>query len=110
MLRPSRRRHFGLSILIGSPGVAGTTFAEPPLLDPTSRDFQIAERIVGQPYPSMAQALASFDGDGHVGTSDLLILPVNWGPCPPKGDCPADLNGDGSVGVADLLILLANWG
>lgn len=79
MLHTSRRRHFGLSVLIGSPGAVGTTFAEPPLLDSTSRDFQIADRIVGQPYPQMAQALANFDGDGHVGTSDLLILPVNWG-------------------------------
>ena len=50
------------------------------------------------------------DGDGQVGTSDLLTLLANWGPCPPKGDCLADLNGDGSVGTADLLILLANWG
>ncbi len=55
MLHTSRRRHFGLSVLIGSPGVVGTTFAEPPLLDSTSRDFQIAERIVGQPYLSLAK-------------------------------------------------------
>ena len=54
--------------------------------------------------------IGDLDGDGHVGASDLLILLANWGPCPPKGDCPADLNVDGSVGAADLLILLANWG
>ncbi len=54
--------------------------------------------------------IGDLDGDGHVGVKDLLILLGNWGPCPPKGDCPADLDGDGSVGVKDLLILLGNWG
>ena len=54
--------------------------------------------------------LGDLADDDHVGVSDLLILLANWGPCPPKGDCPADLDGDGSVGVADLLILLSNWG
>ncbi|MCH8824790.1 MAG: hypothetical protein IH984_14930 [Planctomycetes bacterium] len=55
---------------------------------------------------------ADLDGDGVVGTSDLLILFANWGPCPPpeKGDCPADLDGDGIVGTSDLLELFANWG
>ena len=28
-----------------------------------------------------AIAAADFDGDGIVGTSDLLILFANWGPC-----------------------------
>jgi hypothetical protein len=50
------------------------------------------------------------DGNGVVGTADLLMLLAAWGPCPPEGDCPADLNGDGVVGTADLLTLLANWG
>lgn len=50
------------------------------------------------------------DGDGVVGTSDLLILLSNWGPCPDKGECPADLDGDGQIGTSDLLVLLANWG
>ena len=54
--------------------------------------------------------LGDLDDDEQVGVSDLLILLGDWGPCPPKGDCPADLNGDGSVGVADFLILLGNWG
>ncbi len=54
--------------------------------------------------------VGDLDGDGSVGASDLLILLVSWGSCPPKGDCPADLNDDGSVGAADLLILLVNWG
>ncbi|MCH8152311.1 MAG: hypothetical protein IH830_08070 [Planctomycetes bacterium] len=54
--------------------------------------------------------LGDLDGDGIVGILDLLILLSQWGPCPPKEQCPADLNGDGSVGILDLLILLANWG
>ncbi len=47
------------------------------------------------------------DGDGNVGTSDLLELLAAWGPNPGH---PADFDGDGDVGTADLLALLANWG
>ncbi len=47
------------------------------------------------------------DGDGNVGTSDLLALLGAWGPCL---GCPADLDCDGAVGVPDLLLLLAVWG
>jgi len=50
---------------------------------------------------------ADLDGDGAVGTSDLLALFAQWGPNPGS---PADLDGDGSVGTSDLLILFANWG
>ncbi len=53
---------------------------------------------------------ADLDGDGVVGTTDLLQLLGAWGGCPPKGDCPADLDADGSVGTTDLLIMLGNWG
>ncbi len=50
------------------------------------------------------------DGDGSVGTADLLALLAAWGSCPgPPAACPADLDGNGSVGTSDLLILLANW-
>ena len=58
-----------------------------------------------------AGRLGDLNGDGIVGTGDMLIMFANWGPCPdPPDDCPADLNGDGTVGIADLLILFANWG
>jgi hypothetical protein len=60
-------------------------------------DFTLGVSIVGD-----------LDGDGMVGTSDLLALLAAWGPCPQ--DCPADLDGDGEVATSDLLILLANWG
>ena len=47
------------------------------------------------------------DGDGIVGTLDLLLLLGAWGDNPGH---PADLNDDGNVGTRDLLILLGNWG
>jgi hypothetical protein len=47
------------------------------------------------------------DGDGNVGTSDLLTLLSAWGPNPGH---PADFDGDGNVGTSDLLTLLAAWG
>lgn len=52
---------------------------------------------------------ADLDGDGVVGTSDLLILLGSWGPCADCGNCPADIDGSCSVDTADLLFLLANW-
>ena len=45
------------------------------------------------------------DGDGNVGTSDLLILFSQWGL-----DDTADFDRSGAVGTSDLLILFANWG
>jgi len=48
-----------------------------------------------------------FDGDGMVGTTDLLQLLAAWGPC---AGCVEDLDGDGMVGTTDLLQLLAAWG
>lgn len=46
------------------------------------------------------------DGDGIVGSANLLVLLGSWGPCPdPPDACPSDLNGDGSVGILDLLLL-----
>ncbi|MCH8824837.1 MAG: hypothetical protein IH984_15175 [Planctomycetes bacterium] len=54
---------------------------------------------------------ADLDGNGTVGTSDLLILFANWGPCPaPPESCFADLNRDCTVNTEDQLILFANWG
>lgn len=50
------------------------------------------------------------DGDGSVGTIDLLILLGAWGPCGDCKVCPADLDDTCVVGTSDLLILLSNWG
>ena len=48
------------------------------------------------------------DGDGVVGTSDLLTLLATWGSA--SGCVLADLDLDETVGTSDLLILLVNWG
>jgi hypothetical protein len=54
--------------------------------------------------------LGDLDGDGVIGSADLLILLAFWGPCPPPPlECLGDLNVDEVVGVADLIVLLANW-
>lgn len=50
------------------------------------------------------------DGDGSVGTIDLLILLGAWGPCNDCKNCAADLDNNCEVGTTDLLILLGNWG
>ena len=60
--------------------------------------------ITANPIPG------DFDGDGVVGTSDLLILLGLWGPCPICNDCFADIDGDCNTGTSDLLIMLNNWG
>ncbi len=52
--------------------------------------------------------VGDLDGDGVVGSSDLIILLGAWGRC--RGECPADLDGDGVVGTSDLILLLGNWG
>lgn len=49
--------------------------------------------------------LGDFDGDGDVGTTDLLELLVHHGE-----DCRADIDHSGSVGTTDLNLLLAAWG
>ena len=54
--------------------------------------------------------VGDIDGDGVVGTGDLILLLGAWGPCDDCGDCPADLDGDCNVGTGDLILLLGNWG
>lgn len=60
--------------------------------------------------PDEACCPGDFDGDGTVGTSDLLALLTNWGDCSSCGPCIADLDCSGAVGTNDQLILFANWG
>ncbi len=50
------------------------------------------------------------NGDGNVGTPDLLILLGAWGACGDCASCPADLDSDCEVGTGDLLMLLGDWG
>ncbi|MCH8822857.1 MAG: FG-GAP repeat protein [Planctomycetes bacterium] len=57
--------------------------------------------IAGEFFPCSQD----LDGDGSVGTADLLELFAQW-----ATDGPADFDGSGAVGTSDLLILFANWG
>jgi probable HAF family extracellular repeat protein len=83
----------------------------------SARDINDAGQIVGYAI-NQAGDLRAFlldpvactgdlNGDGGVGTNDLLMLLAAWGEC---SQCPADLDGDGVVGTGDLLLLLAAWG
>jgi hypothetical protein len=47
------------------------------------------------------------DGDGIIGTTDLLAMIGAWGPC---SGCPEDIDGNGVVDTSDLLSLIAVWG
>lgn len=46
------------------------------------------------------------NGDGVVGTDDLLAILSAWGNC---GSCPEDLTNDGLVGVDDVLLVVSEW-
>lgn len=50
------------------------------------------------------------DGDGRVGTGDLVRVLFAWGPCPTGAPCPEDLEPDGRIDERDLELVLANWG
>ncbi len=66
-----------------------------------------AQDVNGNDIPDECECLPDLDGDGTVGTLDLLILLGAWGPNPGH---PADFDGDGNVGGSDLIELLGNWG
>ena len=72
----------------------------------TDFSLQVVEFLLAHPKPG---PLGDIDGDGTVGTSDLLLLLGAWGPCDNCGNCPEDLDGDCLIGTSDLLILLGNW-
>jgi hypothetical protein len=42
--------------------------------------------------------------------NDLVLVIVQWGPCPaPPNPCAGDLNDDGFVDVGDLVLVILNW-
>jgi subtilisin family serine protease len=51
---------------------------------------------------------ADINGDGMVGTDDILAVLSQWGQC--SGQCDADIDGDGLVGVNDILLIIASFG
>ncbi len=82
---------------VDDPKTKDTGVGTPPIVDMGAFEFQ-------------AGVLGDLDGDGAVGTTDLLILLGAWGPCGDCNDCVADLDDDCTVGTTDLLLLLGNWG
>ena len=77
-------------------------------LGPPLAGFNVAW---SQADPALYADGADLDGDGNVGTADLLVLLSAWGVCAePPDSCPADLDGNGDVGSSDLLVMLAAWG
>lgn len=74
-------------------------------------DFDIGAALNGVQIRKLPDAvLGDLDGDGAVGTGDLLILLGAWGACDGCGACDADLDQDCAVGATDLIVLLGNWG
>lgn len=63
--------------------------------------------VANQFFENILACRADLDGDGAVGSPDLIMLLGAWGPC---GACDEDLDGDGQVGTPDLLLLLGAWG
>jgi len=82
---------------VDDPKTKDTGVGTPPIVDMGAFEFQ-------------AGVFGDLNGDGTVGTADLLILFASWGPCKDCGDCDADLDGNCTVSVSDLLLLFANWG
>jgi subtilisin family serine protease len=65
-----------------------------------------AAAAVGEVEPG-EECDGDVNGDGSVGTDDLLAAIGSWGAC---SGCPADINGDGMVGTDDILGIIAAWG
>jgi hypothetical protein len=65
----------------------------------------IADGPTGLRVFGACSCTADLDGDGNVGTADLLQLLATWG----QAGVPADFDG-GGVGTSDLLMLLSSWG
>lgn len=71
--------------------------------------------LLGEVYviagiPIKVEEPGDLNGDGVVGTTDLLLLLGAWGRCGDCGDCAPDFDGDCIVGTGDLILLLGNWG
>ncbi len=64
----------------------------------------------GDGVPDECKSLVGdLNGDGVVGTTDLLVLLSFWGSCDDCDKCYADIDCDCTVGSFDLILLLGNW-
>lgn len=52
-----------------------------------------------------------YNGDGVIGSPELVILLNNWGRDPAESEQAtwADINGDGGINYDDLVLVLSNW-
>ncbi len=64
---------------------------------------------VYSPGATIAVLVQDINGDGYVGTPDLLVLLGNFGGSVPPGT-GGDLNGDGQVNTLDLISLIGVFG
>lgn len=69
-----------------------------------------SQDLNGNGIPDECDLTGDLNGDGVVGTSDLLVLFSNWGPCFDCDACLGDLDSNCSVGTSDLLLLFSFWG
>ena len=77
------------------------------LLDLTPRTASVALNLSSDIFATHQQGpLGDLNGDGVVGTDDLLAVLAAWGAC---DACPEDLDGDGYVGVNEILLIIDHW-
>ena len=116
---PTRDRRSSGGLTLGSQ----LTFAQDyvPVMAPLGASSLLTIRqplsLVGSPSmqttdfaPQVVQG--DLDGDGVVGTADLSVLLLDFGPCPDpaQAPCPSDLDGDNQVGTGDISFLLLLFG
>ena len=101
----------GLSIATPAQFVTGRVLQMIPvgnvgLITFTQSAPQLSESItVDQTEFDAAAVEGDLDGDGLVGTSDISLLLLDFGPCPGL-PCPSDLDGSGEVDTGDISLLL----
>ncbi len=66
--------------------------------------FDEFQQLLAPPPPVFGDVSCDF----LVNVDDLVLIILQWGPCPPTGPCP-DVNDDGVVNVDDLIAVILNW-
>lgn len=97
----------GLLLLDMTNITLGTATTEIPIFGEVTvqlEEFYADGLLAVTPIGTFCQS--DLDGDGFVGTDDLLMAIADWG----SNESDADVDQDGTVGTSDILILLADWG